>query len=648
MHKSVTIGVLSLALVSLTNVSKTMAQSTDSVNENKITQHNLEQVEVTDSAIAVPINQTARIVTTITKQEIDAVQPKSIQDLLAFVASVDVQTRGVHSVQSDISIRGGTFDQTAILINGINISSPQTGHYSFDIPINIADIERIEIINGPAAIIYGASAFCGGINIITKKGLDKQLTLKMEAGGHKLFSTEVSGALKTGKMENYLSLGYKSTAGYTSNSDYAISNFLYQGRLSLKKNLIDILLGYNNKSYGANTFYSAAFPLQHDSTASYLAAVKGAFHFGHLSFLPSIYWQEHTDYFQLDKNNSKYDNYHKSNVYGSNINFQYSSFLGTTNFGSEVRYEGIQSSVLGKPMTNPYSHYTKEDNRVNYSFFLQHNVDYKRFMFSLGVLTFQNSSIKQDFHLYPSLNVNYKLFESTDIYTSYNSASRLPTFNDLYYTTKTHISNPNLKQEKSQAFELGLKNRNRYVISHIATYYMQGKNMIDWVKKSPNDLWESKNITSLDKYGVEVGGKFFLHELCFALPAETSVQIDYNYLFQQKVKDGYISNYVLNYLKHKLTASLYVPLFSDRLSVTINFRLQKRMGQYLKYSLGKPTQKEDYPLFTTTDVSLNYKCGAWLFYVNMNNIYNTKYFDLGNVPQPGFWFMGGFSLTLGK
>ena len=107
----------------------------------------LDEVTVTASKTGTPINQASKLVTVITKDEIAKAPAKSIQDLLVYVANVDVIQRGGHGVQADISIRGGSFDENAILIDGINFSNSQTGHYSFDLPINLSDIERIEIIH---------------------------------------------------------------------------------------------------------------------------------------------------------------------------------------------------------------------------------------------------------------------------------------------------------------------------------------------------------------------------------------------------------------------------------------------------------------------------------------------------------------------
>ncbi len=643
MHKIVSIGVLSFATLTCAAQKEAVAQGKDTIKINQIAEKNLDEVVIWASADE-PVNQVAKIVTTITREEIGRLKPQSIQDLLSYAASVDIQTRGSHGVQADVSIRGGSFDQSAILLNGINISNPQTGHYSFDIPINISDIERIEILHSPSAIVYGASAFSGGINIITKKNIDNELSAKLEGGSYGLFAGEIGGAYRIKNVDNRLSFGYKQSDGYINNSDYRIFNLLYGSRVNLKENKIDIQLGYNRKNYGANTFYSAAYPNQYDNTSSVLASVKGEFG-SKLKFLPSIYWNRHYDRFELIKNSGKSNN-HRSDVLGSNLNMQYHSKLGLTNFGLELRNESILSNVLGLMMSSPIGDYTKKDNRLNLSYMLQHNIKYKGFTMAMGVLGFENTSFKQAFKLYPSLSVDYKINNNINVFSSYSQSSRLPTFTDLYYTTKTHIGNTDLKQEESESVELGSKYRNRYFLSYVSGFWLGGKNMIDWVKKNPDDKWESKNITQISKFGLEVGVKLFLNEMISSLKYPTTLKIDYSRMHQEVIDNGYISNYALNYLRDKLTAQLYLPLYKDKLSTTVSFRYQKRMGQYLKYEDLKPTQKVDYPAFTTMDISLNYNLKNFNIYCNLNNIYNTKYFDLGNVPQAGFWVICGVSINL--
>ncbi|MCK9163128.1 MAG: TonB-dependent receptor [Bacteroidales bacterium] len=644
MHKVVTIGVLTVSALTFANSEDASAQKTDSVRINQIAERELDEVIISSSSTNQPINQIAKLITIVSKDEIQRLKPQSIEEILNYVASVDIQTRGSHGVQSDISIRGGSFDQNAILLNGINISNPQTGHYSFDIPINLSDIERIEIIHGPSSIIYGSSAFSGGINIITKKGIDKSLNTKLEAGGHNLWNGEISGSYKIKNLENYISMGYKSSDGYIKNTDYKIFNILYQSRLNIKKDKIDLQFGYNKKAYGANSFYSAKYPNQFDKTNSIIASVKGEFG-TKLKLIPSIYWNRHNDEFKLIRTNDNANN-HRTDVLGSNLNLEYNSKIGVTYLGLELRNENILSSVLGEPMDKPIGKYTKTDNRTNLSYMLQHNLKYKKFTLSLGVLGFVNTSIENHFKLYPSLNLNYKITDNIDLYTSFSQSSRLPTFTDLYYTSPTHIGNSKLKQEESQSVEIGLRQKHRYLVSYISAFYMNGRNMIDWVKINPEDKWESKNISQLDKTGIEMGGKVFIDELFPCIRYSTIFEANYTRMHQDIVKNQYISNYILNYLRDKLTIRLTLPIYKDKLTTTLSYRYQKRMGTYLKYIENQPTQSSTYPAYSLLDININYKYKNLNLYLNINNIFNTHHFDLGNIPQPGIWAIIGASVSI--
>lgn len=660
MHRIVNIGVVVGCVLTFAHSTDAAAQTVSaSQPSDRMTEKELDEVVVTGSRIELPVNQTAKLVTVITRDEIQRAPIQSIEDLLNYVAGIDVQQRGGHGVQADISIRGGSFDQTAILLNGVNLSSPQTGHYSFDIPINLSDIERIEIIHGPSSLVYGASAFSGGINIVTKKNPDHKVYGKLQAGGHKLFNVEANGALKAGISTNQLSIGYKTSGGYIQNSDYDIFNLLWQTRLNIETSKVDIQLGYNDKQYGANTFYSATFPNQYDKTKSYFASVKGETG-DKLKFIPQIYWNRHTDNFQLIKDSGS-ANDHKTDVYGANLNIQYTSTLGITSLGAEFRNEGIMSSVLGKPMDQPDGKYTKSDDRTNISYMLEHNLIIDKLVLTAGVMANYNTAIKGNYKFYPSLSASYKILNNLKAHGSWSKATRMPTFTDWYYNTKTHAGNPNLKPEYSEAFELGFKYSNSFMSAYITGYIMNGDNMIDWIfrpvdnpenPENPEEKWHSVNLASIKKKGFDIGAKFYLNEMSEWIPASTTLQLGYSRLNQDgENNSGQLnSNYVLNYLRDKFTVQLNHPIYKDKINASWNFRWQKRMGSYLNYEnidpiTQKPTQ-ESFSPFSTLDFQINYVLKDFVFNVNVNNLYNTHYFDLGNIPQSGFWLMCGVSYTL--
>ena len=258
MHRVINIGTLSSLALACAYVSTASAQNVSASAPLAIEgepEKEIDQVTVTASKVATPLSEATRLVTVISAKEIAQTPARSIQELLTYVAGIDVAQRGAQGVQADISIRGGSHDQTIILLNGINISSSKTGHLSFDFPINLSDIERIEILRGPSALIYGTGAFSGAINIITKHEADKSLYAKISAGMHRLTGAELRGALALGKTQNSLSLSRRSSAGYRSNTDYEIYNALWQSRLILSEaNKMELQLGYSDKQFGVNSF----------------------------------------------------------------------------------------------------------------------------------------------------------------------------------------------------------------------------------------------------------------------------------------------------------------------------------------------------------------------------------------------------------
>lgn len=649
LHKVVNTGVVAASVLLFANTTTASAQSNAPQEQHaKIADQELDEVTVTASRVELPAELVAKVITVISRDEIQRSPFQNVQDLLNYAAGVDVQQRGAHGVQADISIRGGSYEQTAILLNGINISNPQTGHSSLNLPINLSDIERIEIIHGPSSIIYGASAFSGGINIITRKKPDHKAYAKIQGGQYGLFNTEANGVVKTTTSTHQLSAGYKRADGDQSNSEYRIGNLLWQSHFNIEKSKVDLQFGYNDKAFGANTFYSPKYPNQYEKTKAYYASLKGETG-STIKFIPAIYWNRSNDEFQLVKGNPTNIpfNYHQTDVYGANLNFQYSSKWGVSSFGSEFRNESVLSTLLGETMNEAQGKYTKSFSRTNISYALEHNFVVDRVTLTAGVLANHNTSLHSGYKFYPSVNAAYRFVKRWKIFTSWSKATRMPSFTELFYTTNsTHVGNPNLKPEYSESLELGFNYTNSWVKGYLTGFVMDGKNMIDWIKKESNsDVWYSMNHTKINTKGIEAGAKISLKKLIPSLSESTTLQLDYTRLYQKADAGDLISNYALNYLRDKFTAHLDLPL-SKQVGTSWNFRWQKREGVYEKYVDLKKVGNQPYPGFATLDMQVNYAPKERLiFFANVNNLFNKEYFDLGNVPQPGFWAMGGIAYT---
>lgn len=655
MHKVVNIGVVAATTLLFALPDTAQAQNTvgkgQTPEEKESAPIELDEVQVTASRAPIALGQATKIVTVIPAQEIEAAPVTSIQDLLEYAAGIDVRQRGEGGTQADISIRGGTFDQIAVLLNGVNLSNPQTGHYSFDLPVNLSDIERIEVVSGPSSRIFGASAFAGAINIITKTGKENRISTDNYAGMHKLWKVE--GAIDHAKrsFSQRLSAGYASSGGYTENTDYKQLNLFWQSEVKSEEADFRFQAGYNDKGYGANSFYSAAYPNQYDKTRRFFLSAGGETH-GKIRLSPKVYWTRHFDRYELFRDNPADwytgHNYHETQVFGANLNATTDWKLGRTSMGVEMRNEGVRSNVLGTPMKEPQDvpfekegKYTKSDNRTNISYFLEHNILLRRFTLSVGVLANYNSALEQGISFYPGVDASLRVGDNLRFYGSWNRALRMPTFTDLYYESKVLKGNPDLKPEESEAFEVGVKYGNHFLRGHVAGFYRKGKNMLDWVKKNPEDIWESRNLTEVNNAGVEANVSLLPRELGNEKFFVRKVELGYAFIHQDKDSEGYISNYALDYLRHKLTAQLSHTIWRD-LSATWYVRWQDRAGSYTKYEDLKPAYETPYSPYCTVDVKLNWAWQDLNIYAEINNLFNTTYYDLGNIPQPGIWFKAGF------
>jgi len=656
MHRVVTIGVVAASTLVFALPQSLEAQEQRLKSDGTaLKQIDLEEVDVTASRAPLSMSQAAKIVTVITAKEIAAAPVTSVQELLNHVAGVDVRQRGPGGTQADISIRGGTFDQIAVLLNGINLSNPQTGHYSFDIPVNLSDIDHIEIIYGPSSRVFGASAFAGAINIITKTGNNNSVTTDNYGGMHKLWKAEAGINNTLGNLAQRLSASYASTDGYRDNTDYKVTNIFWQSQLKSNDADFRFQAGFNGKRYGANSFYSAAYPNQYDKTRRLFVSASAETH-GRIRLAPKVYWTRHRDCFELFRNNpaSWYTghNYHETQVYGANIDATIDWLGGKTAVGAELRNENILSNVLGTDLATkrkvPFAddaYFTKSASRTNVSYFIEHDILTKRFTLSAGLLANYNSSLNQGMRFYPGIDASWRITTNTRLYGSWNRALRMPTFTDLYYKSKTNVGNAALKPEKSEAFELGVKYGCYFLNAHVSAFIRNGKDMIDWVKKNPDDVWQSRNLTKVNNRGIEAEVTFLPKELWGNHFFINSANASFSYINQDKKSEDWISNYALDYLKERATFKLNHAIMKN-VTATWQFRWQDRAGSYTKYVNQRAAEETPYKPFSTTDVKIAWQKQALNIYVEANNLFNKKYFDIGNIPQPGFWFRTGFSFNL--
>ena len=656
----VTIGVLSVATLRAAAATTTDTLSVvgttvvgDSVANSPDKEATLDDVEITGSRAPLALGQAARMVTVLSRDDIQAAPVQSINDLLKMVAGVDVRQRGPMGAQTDIGIRGSTQEQITILLNGINICDPQTAHNAFDLPCDLSDIIRIEVLEGPASRVYGTSSLVGAINIVTSlppapsKERGNPTQVSVEGGSFGYLSAAGRLALSNHALSANFSRndGYQRSKAGALNSDYSGAKVFYQGAYAKEKVRLNWHAGISSKGWGSNTFYSAKYDEQYEHTTKLFTALQGETE-GFIHFRPAIYWNRSYDRFELIRGSeSKVPfNHHRTDVFGINLNSYFDWQWGRTALGAEFRNEDIVSGNLGEPLNNPHGDYKYGLNRSNLSFHAEHNILLKRFTLSAGFIVVKNTWNEMPFTLYPGIDASLRLGDHWKLYASYNASLRMPSFTELYYSVGGHKADKYLKAEEMQAVEGGVKYSSRCLTVQANIFHHHARNMIDWVMdtREADPVWQSVNHTKINTLGEEITLNSHLSPLNSKL-STLNFQLSYCHLHQSKDDQPFLqSQYSLEYLRHKVTAQVQMQLW-EAFDLTLNYRWQDRMGTYTT----SDGEVRAYHPYSVVDARLAWNSAPYSIYVEGNNLTAYHYVDYGNVVQPGCWITAGIKLTLG-
>lgn len=583
----------------------------------------------------------------------------NVGEILEAFPSLEIRSRSLNDVQGDISLRGSTFDQVLILVNGIPYSDPQTGHHNMNLPVPAGSIKSIHIMPSGGSYRYGPFAFAGVIDIITKKGSDQRGYASASIGEYG-FQNGAAG-VSLGKILGFYSridLEYKAADGELLNRDFAQWQAFISAERKIKRiGKIILNAGYLTKNFGAFNFYSFNFPDQFEAIQSLSANAKIYMGMGSIK----AYVRQHKDHFELFREEIGYYEYaganqfintidssyaptwyrehnnHKSNTYGVDFESREKKLrIGSLNasykYGLDFRRDEIISNILGKDLLNPVladqrAYYLKGDERNNSGVFAQ---------FQLGKL---NSAIRlnanDNFGIdwLPNLDYSHTLNSNCIIKASINRSFRLPSFTDLYYTLGGAQGSENLSPEHAWNSEVSLTKlfKNKKIIFPqkfvITGYHRYGQNLIDWIYRTVNneEVLQADNLTQVSIFGTEIRTKGNLNkQLFYSLNAQIASH-------QTGDIDGQ-SIYVLDYLANRIQAEIHSKSFNGYKIGLVGTR-QERAGSYIS-SIG---EKIKYPAFSTIDMQLSYDNDGLCIFMNAQNLFNSEIYDRGNVPLPGRW-----------
>ena len=582
----------------------TLFSQTDSLS---LKINKLEEVVLNSTRIDLPLSLNSRTIQVISATDIKNSGLTNVVALLQQISGVDIRRRGVEGMQADLYIRGGSFDQTLLLIDGIKLEDAQTGHHTLNLLPPVDLIERIEVLKGPAARIYGQNAFTGAINIVTKKKLANTLSVNAEGGSF----DQLNGAVTVGsEFENssiIAHVGALTSGGYRENSDYMNYNYFLKGVFNKKKQPLEMIATFFDKKFGAQNFYTPeAYGFnEYEETQSSLIGVSTTFKTEKLKITPRVYWKRGQDIFLLKRQDpSFFRNQHITHKVGVETNAAYTSSLGITGFGVDISRVSISSNNLG------------DRNRMMANLFLEHR--FKLFNDKLditpGVAVTYFSDFK--FHAFPGIDLGLQVSDNLKLYGNVGTTYRIPTYTDLFYNSPTTSGNPDLAPEEAFSTEIGMKYTTSNFSYSAALFNRKSDNLIDYIRaNTATSVFTATNITIVKTTGFELDGAYRFKANKF----NQTIAFGYAYLnddILDQNKD--LSRYSLNTLKHQFTTRFSSQFF-------------KNVRQNIIYKYAERTVGTSYNVLDAS-VIVDFKKSS--FTLTANNIFDEAYIESGFVPMP--------------
>lgn len=577
---------------------------------------NLDEVVVSSSRIEIPFAQDSRSITVITSDEIAKSPASSLAELLQEVAGLDIRRRGTDGMQADLYIRGGGFDQTLLLIDGIKMDDAQTGHHILNAAIPFETIERIEIIKGPAARVYGQNAFTGAVNIVTKKNSPNHLSVAVKGSSYQQLGASVTAANNYKNSNHLAHFSRNRSQGYRYNTDYDNQNYFLKSIFNTESKPIEVLASFTERKFGANGFYASPSAInQYEETQTSVVGVSTQFKKENLKITPQLYWRRNQDLYLFNRQNpTGYRNLHISNKIGAQINGAYLSSIGTTGFGGNFEKVYLSSNNLGNR------------SRTVSTLFLEHRFKFlkDRIDFTPGAAITYYSDFK--FHFFPGFDAGWEISENLKLFTNIGYTYRIPTYTDLYYNDPTTLGNDKLEPEEAVAEELGIRFNSSKMNIFIALFNRDSKNLIDFIKSTEEEPFMATNIRSLNTKGFESSVDYNFSAVNF----KQKINLSYTFI-KDKIKDLNLpySRYAINSLNHQFIA---------------NFRTQfiKNLSQTILYKYAVRTAGDEYRV---VDFSANYQLKNFEIWLKANNIFNEEYTETNLVPMPKGNLLVGLAYT---
>jgi iron complex outermembrane receptor protein len=593
--------------------------------------HPTENLVVLGTPVPVPLAESSVSVVVLPVED-QVLTLESPQELLRQDSSVYLEERGAGGGQADIILRGGSFEQTLVLLNGFRINDSQTAHHNLDLPIPLDAMDSIEVLHGAGSTLHGADALSGVADFLTAAPSASSLHIRADGGSFGSYEDSLLAALARKRWSSRLTANRNSSTGFMADRDYRNEDASSESWISSRLGVTDLLFAASDRAFGANQFYGPYNSWER---------TKGWFASGRQELgsrtVAAFGYRRHSDEFILLRNNpAVYENNHIDGSWQASLRrtvpIANSSVLL---IGLESDGDSIRSNNLGHHAENRGSGYIDLDlhpakSRWNLSFGTREE------LFSGGLQAVFS----------PHLAGSFRLTEKVKLRASGGNGYRIATYTDRYYFDPVTQGNSNLKPESAWSGEAGADWIQSGRVTFSATgFYSRQHDAIDYVRAAslPNPLlpawcpvntWCAVNLNGLRFAGVETSATW-------TLAKGQRVQLAYTGLFgAQPPLPGLQSEYALNYPVENLRA-IWTAALKHALIVTNSVAIVKPYQQ----TGNPPWNASPYPVWNAAIIR---DSGKLRPYLRLANLSNTGYQEIVGVAMPGRSITGGVSLWLGR
>ena len=612
----------------------------------------LNPVTVTATINPVASAQTGRNLVVIRGEQFAHLPVHSVDDLIRFLPGVEVQSRGPMGAQSDFTIRGGTFQQVLVIVDGIRLNDPNTGHFSSYIPIAPSEIERIEILKGASSAIYGSDAVGGVIHIITKTfaahgsaANAKNFEAKLMGGEYNFRHASLGGFIRSNGTS--IAVGYLTnhTDGQPMRGARGFLD-LHTASVSVSRQLnphwqLSLRTAYDYRSFGAQNFYTTAVSdTAVEKVKSFWNQLQLSFRKNKNRFSLSGGYKNVDDVFRFNPVTAANEN--RSRLLQSIAIFEHSfSSRTSATTGLQWQNRSINSNDRGRHQIWQGA-----------AFAMLHQTIGKTIV--VGPALRYDWDERSGAELIPQLNISWKVAEFqlrgsagktirqadfTERYNNYNKAL-IPNGN--------RVGNPDLKAERSFSYEAGLDLFAGNAVKISATWFRRNhKDLIDYVATPYADMPRRENLL--------LNGNYFLAKNIAAIQTsgfETDVHFNKNF---GAVHLFAMAGAIWLHTNNNIPPSLYI---SSHANFLTNFSCRVAAGRFAFSTNGLYKQRnpqraaalgaalpKDYFLLNARAEAVLIK-NRFSILVQMDNLLDRQYSDLLGAQMPGRWLMGGARLSL--